>query len=379
MIGMIPEKPLYLLQDNISYFKEDDPLAAMILGIFIFLGIISALIINRVRNRVDPEVGGGKKSKAVSPRKFTRFTLRRIANSYGLNRNQTKLLEYIFRLDAVEDPLRVLDNPALLDRHFRQAYRAIERNADTDEDAQVRLAHLFSLRNVLDAATPGDDGKTVSSTHQITENIAAVLSAGKDSYSVKIISAKADAVLVECPRNSQGNPIRLSNGTKISLAVFNKSSGGFSFESRVMGTTVDSPHGLTLQCAHSDRIKSLAKRRFRRKQVMFDCVFLLVFADETKVGRKKVVKLVADRRRYMGTILDISMGGCSLKTTSSIPVGSRLKITIDSGGITLNALGQVLRTNRSGATGIIMHIKFLRLPRRAMNAINAMVFGFAED
>ncbi|MDR2102892.1 MAG: flagellar brake protein [Treponema sp.] len=377
MNGMIPGKLLYFLQGNVSYFKEDDPLAAVILGSGLVLAVIITLLINRVRNRVEPGIGGGKEARAVRPRKFTRFTLRRIANSYGLNRDQTKLLEYVFRLDEVEDPLRVLNNPALLDRHFRQAYRAIERTADTEEDVQVKLTHLFSLRNVLDAA-PRDDGKTLSSTHQITENAPVVLSSGKDSYSVKLISAKADAVLVECPRNSLGNPVRLANGTKISLTVFTHSSRGFSFESRVMGT-VDSPRGLALQCAHSNRIKSLAQRRFRRKQVMLNCVFLLVVADETKVGRKKVVKLVADRRRHTGTILDISMGGCSVRTTSSIPVGSRLKITINSGGMTLNALGQVLRTNRSGAAGAIMHVKFLRLPRRAMNAINAMVFGFAED
>ncbi|MDR3139678.1 MAG: PilZ domain-containing protein [Treponema sp.] len=377
MIGMFSGKPLFLLQNNVSYFKEDDPMGALILGGGIVLVILATFIINRVRNRADPRVGGGKDGKAVSPRKFNRFTLRKIANSYGLNRDQKKLLEYVLRLDAVEDPFKLLDNPALLDRHFRQAYRAIERNADTEEDAQIKLARLFSLRNTLDV-TPGD-GKTVSSTRQITENTAAVLSSSKESYPVKIVSVKADAILVECPRNSLGNPIRLPNGTKISLAFFTKPSSGGSFDSRVMGT-IDTSRGLALQCTHSNRVKHLVQRRFRRKPIMLNCVFFLVFAEETKEGRKKITKLIADRHRHAGTVLDISVGGCSIRTTSSIPVGSRLKITIDySEDMTINALGQVLRMNRSGAMGIIMHIKFLRLSRKAMNAINAMVFGITED
>jgi hypothetical protein len=45
----------------------------------------------------------------------------------------------------------------------------------------------------------------------------------------------------------------------------------------------------------------------------------------------------------------------------------------------INVLGQALRINRSGAAGTIVHIKFLKIPRRAFNAINAVVFGYHED
>jgi hypothetical protein len=41
------------------------------------------------------------------------------------------------------------------------------------------------------------------------------------------------------------------------------------------------------------------------------------------------------------------------------------------------ALGQVLRTNRSGIS-TIMHIKFLRIPRRSLNIINALVYEYVD-
>lgn len=375
MTGTFSGLHLYLLQ-NMNYFKEDDPLGATILGIGIGLIIITAMIISFIRGRVAGNVGAGK-ARGITPRKFNGFTLRRISNSYGLNRDQAKLLEYVFRLDAVSDPVRVMGNSDLLDKHFRQAYRVIERNAETEEDAQIRLARLFSLRNTIDAAQGG--GNTPASTKQIAENAAAVLSTSRDSYSVKVISSKADNILIEYPRTALGNPIHLSSGTKVSLAFFTKSSKGFSFDSRVLGTA-DTFRGLALRLAHANRIKPLVQRRFRRKQTTVMCVFSLVFADETKVGRKRVTKLTVDRRRYNGNILDVSIGGCSIRTSSSIPVGSRLKITIYiSDDMTVDVLGQVLRTNRSGTAGTVMHIKFLKIPRKAMNAINALVFGFDED
>jgi hypothetical protein len=43
------------------------------------------------------------------------------------------------------------------------------------------------------------------------------------------------------------------------------------------------------------------------------------------------------------------------------------------------ALGQVLRTNRGGGTNIILHIKFIKVPRRVQNAINTLVFEYNAD
>jgi hypothetical protein len=60
-----------------------------------------------------------------------------------------------------------------------------------------------------------------------------------------------------------------------------------------------------------------------------------------------------------------------------VGAGSRLKIEFDSGG-TLAVLGQVLRLNRSGRN-TVMHTKFIKVPRKAMNAINAAVFDYHED
>jgi hypothetical protein len=269
---------------------------------------------------------------------------------------------------------RSLNSAALLDRHFKRAYRIIERSANTEEEAQERLALLFSTRNILEAS--GGGGSAVTSTRQVPVKSAAVLSLGQESYPVKVISTKGDHLVVENPENALGTPIKLPRGGKVVLSFFTRSSKGFSFETRILGSA-DSPDGPVLQLVHSNQMKRLSQRRFRRKQTVIPANFFLVRVEET--GHRKEKKMVVDKRRMAGNIMDISIGGCSIKTNAVVPSGTRLKIEYTGIANTpVAVLGQVLRTNRSGIS-TIMHIKFLKVPRKSLNNINALVFEYADE
>jgi c-di-GMP-binding flagellar brake protein YcgR len=376
MVMGFPGIRLYPLQ-SVQYFKEDDPVAATIFLVGIGVFAVLVVLINVVRKRAGGPIAGGAKGKsaAVTPRRFSIFTLNRLASSYGLNRDQAKVLEYVFRINEVADPARVLSNPTLLDKHFKHAYKRIERGAETEEEAQQKLAFLFSVRNTIESSQNSSEG--IKSTSQVAENMAAVIAIGRDSHPVRVISGKGDTVLVECPRNPLGTPLRLTRGTKVTLSFFTKSNKGYAFDSRVLGMT-DTREGPALQLAHSDRPKPLTQRRFRRKQAVINCTFSFVKVEE--VGRKKERKMIVDKNRFKGAISDISIGGCAIKTAAAVSAGSRLKIEFAySGDRPAAALGQVLRTNRSGTVGTIIHVKFIKVPRRTMNSINAMVFNYDED
>ena len=375
MSGVFPGMYLFLLQD-VKYFQEDDPKRVIPFLIGFGVIIVIGVLFNKLRSGVSPSVAGksGKTRTQVTPRKFNAFTLYRIASAYGLDREQTKLIEYVFRNDAVADPERVMNNPALLDRHFKRAFRTIEKNSETEEDAQERLVRLFSLRNVIESAS----GSGGPSSARVTENTPAVLTVNQESFPLKVISSRGQQVITEIPRNSLGTPIRITKGTRVTLSFFTKSSKGFAFDGHVMGT-LDTDHGQGLQISHTGKVKSLVKRMYRRKHTAIKCEFFLVYLDDSE-GKKKPPKLVVDSKKFAGTVLDISIGGCSLKTTAPVQAGSRLKIIIDcNDNYLINVLGQVLRSNRSGTAGTILHIKFLKVPRRAFNSISALVFGYDDD
>jgi c-di-GMP-binding flagellar brake protein YcgR len=354
----------YLLQD--VYFQSSGdraPWAGPIVVIAIFGFLFVMIIFGIVKNR------------AGAPRRFSGFTLRRIARSYGLDTVQRKTLESIFRYDAVTDPISIMESAPLLDRHFKRAYQRIENTAEGDEDAQEQFSLLFSTRNAIESAqnTPG----SVASTRHIPSGSAAVLTIGKETHQVRVANAKGDSVLVEAPKNSLGSAIRIPTGSRVSLSFFTKSSKGYSFESRVLGT-METAKGPALKLAHVARVKPLVSRKYRRRQTTTPCSITMITVREERVRRKIVRKMTLDNRRYSGAIMDISVGGCSIRCSASIQPGARIKIEFvydDSPSIV--ALGQILRVNRGGMYTTI-HVKFIKVPQRSQNLINAIVFEYTD-
>jgi hypothetical protein len=131
------------------------------------------------------------------------------------------------------------------------------------------------------------------------------------------------------------------------------------------------------QTARAGQSKGQVQRRFKRKGTVISCNLYTVRIEET--GHKKERKMVVESRSVPGSIQDISVGGCAIKSNTSIPAGTRLKITFEHSGMPLAVLGQVLRLNQGTGTGTVMHVKFIKVPKKAMNSINAIVFDYRED
>jgi c-di-GMP-binding flagellar brake protein YcgR len=357
--------------------KGDSTLGAVlfIAGVIVVISIL--IILNIIKKKYNvpvltgavPAGSGTANGAAAGPRRFSSFALYKTAYSIGLNRQQTKMLDFVLKTDGVVDVEQSISSSDLLDQHFKRAYRAIEQNSRSDAETQEKLSVLFSTRNILEA---GVDGGNIVSTHQVPNNTAAMLEVEQASYPVRVLSSKGEHLLVENPQNAAGSAVRLSKGAKITISFFTKSSKGFSFESRVADTT-ESKDGLALHLMHSSRIKRLSHRRFRRRQSVITANFYVVHALEDHRGKKR---MVVDKRRLTGNIMDISIGGCSIKTNMPVNSGDRLKVEFTANNTAAATLGQVLRTNQSG-TNSIMHVKFLKIPRNSMNAINTFVYEYA--
>jgi len=340
--------------------------------IAIFIIVMSTL--NIARNGIGKTPG----KKGTSPRRFSKFALRRAASALGLNRDQINLLEWAFRTEGITDPEITLTNPTLLDKAFKHAFRSIEKSAETEAIAEEQKSLLFSIRNRVEAVR--SNIAKITSSRKLPDNMPATLTSPKgETYPVKIISAKGDELLVESPRSAVGTPIRLPRGAKVQLSFYSKSSQGYRMESRVIAT-LDTPRGPALQLAHSEKIEALPNRRYKRKQTHISCFFSLVRIEQRQVGRKIEKKTLVDDRRSLGHILDISAGGCAIKSAAALPPGNYLKIEFDDDHDRSHAaLGRVIRTNKTGGIGGIMHIQFVKIPRKTLNTINALVFEYDQD
>ncbi|MDR2552475.1 MAG: PilZ domain-containing protein [Treponema sp.] len=357
------------LQEQIKYFKEDDPVAGMILLAGLGTVLIAFFAGSLVKNRIKEKKRTGRSARA--PRRFSSFALRRTARNYGLNRGQTKMLEYVLKNGGAADPEQTVANPSALDKQFKHAFKLIEENAGTEEEAQQKLSMLFSTRNTIDMRH--NTSPAAPSTQQISINMAAVLTVNQESYPVKVISSKGDTVLVDCPRGGRGTMLRFSKGTRANLGFYTKTNKGFSFDSRVMGMTSTS-FGPALQLIRAHEATSLTQRRFRRQPANFPCDFHTIRLEPQK-KKKLPPRMILNPQRMSGIFTDISIGGCAIKTRASVSAGARLKIEFDFTAV----LGQVLRINRNGVSGTVLHVKFLKVPRKAMNRINSLVFEYDHD
>ncbi|MDR0600541.1 MAG: PilZ domain-containing protein [Treponema sp.] len=370
--------PLFLLQEQTRYFKEDDPFAVTLLLAGAGGVLLTGLVIKALTGGFGKK---GSRGEGTGLGRFSTFALYRTARAYGLTWAQAKILEYVFKNDGVTDPGRVAADPAALDKHFKRAYKMIrEQNTLPEEEIQRKLSMLFSVRNTIDLRH--NTSPPASSTRQIAANMAAVLTVNRETYPVKVISAKGDSVLVDRPRDAGGTPLNFSQGTRVNLAFFTKTNKGFSYDSQILGPE-DTSFGPALRLSHTPQAKTMTHRRFKRTPAAFSCTCRLIRVEEAgnKKKKKRPPKMIVESKRMPGAVTDISIGGCAIKTQASIPAGSRLKIDFDCSpnAPPVAVLGQILRINRGGAAGAVMHVKFIKVPRKAMNTINSLVFEYAND
>ncbi|MDR1636133.1 MAG: PilZ domain-containing protein [Treponema sp.] len=362
---------LYLLQLP-QFYKETGISDVLFFGIGLGFVIAVFTIVNlRKAKSKSPIFTRGTVTVPKPERKYSKSSIRDAARDIGLNKAQKKMLDFVMRNDNATDPGESLRTPELLDRHFKRAYRTLQRSARSEEDAQEKISVLYSTRNILEAVM---EGNNISSTRQIPDKTDAIFMINGNDYPVKVISAKGNHLLVEHPRN-MGSPVPLAQNTKVSLSFFSKSSKGFSVESRVAGLLNNGPEGPRVQIFHSSQISGSSKRRFRRRHISIPATFYFVRVEET--GSRNKTRMVVDRRKLSGSIMDISIGGCSILTKASVPSGTRLKIEFAQDKTTVAALGQALRTNRNGLD-TVMHIKFLKISRKSLNAINTLVFDYTD-
>jgi len=362
--------PLQTSIDNFALNDVKTDPVTIIVGLSIIAAIIAALVIyNSIKK---PSSGGGKSGTSGGGGTigiFLTFKIHSLARNIGLSGEQTKMFDFILKTDGVTDPEASITNPALLDRHFRRAFRIIENGKEPQKEIQRKLAVLFSTRNILENSSFGG----ITSTKQIKDDTTLTISNGKDKLNVSSVSAKGENLVVEMPKTILGSQVKIPKGTKISVVFFTKSNKGFSFETRVVGYS--SYSGLpTLLLAHSGHLRFLSQRRYRRKQAAIACSMFLVYVE----GSGKKQRLIVDKRRMNAQVADISVGGCSIKSMAPIQVGARFKIEFMQNNINVAALGQVLRSNRIGANTII-HVRFLRVSQNSMNIINAFVYDYGRE
>lgn len=363
---MIPDLALTLAQvgsTSLYTVRSTSSSNAVVIGLIAV--VLAVLVYAIVRN----QASGSSKSS------FNKQAYRRAARTIGLEEDELRFLEDYARSLGVSNPDFTLRNPQRLDAFFKDAFKLIEKTAESEQDADERKARLFAARERLTHASA--EGGGLRSTRQLGRGAPLTFIApGEESYPSVVLAVEPAGLAVEPATDSYGEPLHFRRGSKLSCFFYAKGHQGYQFVSRVVGwEKLGGKNVMVL--GHSDNVTALPARRHARREMRAPCTFYRVEVSAA-VAKGKKGKARVEGTPYPGTITDISAGGIGIQSASPLPAGEYVKIVFTTGGQSQAAFAKVLKTNRAKAIGGVMHLQFVKISRQGLNAVLSYVYGYVE-
>ena len=362
---------MFLLQT--FQLKEQDPVSMMVAA-GVFVGFILFLVIANKASGGSTSSGSGSKRK-----KFSKGAFRRKARSLGLGRYQIGTLENLIKRYPVRNPFALLSNLGQLDSLFKKAIVSIEGQGASEQVRESQKLTLFRIRQKIEQ---NYQKKTLfTGTKQIRIGQAFVLtpeSGGR--YQSKIVSNLKDALGVQIPVNNVGQQVRWKKWSRVMVFFWRPNGQGYTFHSKVAGYS-ELKGVSSLLLSHTNQIIQAKQRKYRRKNMEKPAFFYPVKILTQGLGKNVQKRAFVETNRYtLATMLDISGGGCSIKTSYPLGQGELIKVEFESGKRNaISFFGKVKHMRRIKPYGGIMHIMFTRISKKYLNKINSYVYNYSEE
>ncbi len=334
------------------------------------------LIIGANANKGSSSSGSSTSSKPVSPR-AGRKKFRKHAKKLNLSPLQVKLLEDIAKRYKVPSPINFFTNPKVFNTTMKKAITDYENGSYAPQVRESYKTALFSVKQKLDRYS--GTKKSFNTTRQLKSGLNITLVSDSNiRYQTHIVANLKDAVCVSIPLQSDGSYIRWKKWQQLEASFFERGDKGFSFKTKVMGySKIKNETCIMLQ--HSNSLIQSQQRKYPRKALGQHCYFFKINIMTIGRGKNRQKKAVmADNKGRLGNILEISAGGCSIKSSNSLQKGELIKINLDMGQKKMGILGKIVNTRREGLGATIMHIQFTTISRTNLNSINTYVYGIDE-
>jgi len=360
-----------LLQTHYNFFASPDRrsilislvIAAAFIGIIILGGALS-----RRRNRkFDPE----------QRRKYGRYVFQRMAKNIGLQRHHIEILEYLIRVCSVRQPFLIFSSSGLLDDILKKGIYALHQDTKLNEEQRERrLTYLFQIKQIIERNARRGTGVRSTIMMRPGQSVTVTTETGRQ-HNTRVVSNLKDMVALAAVQDDAGSQIRWPRGTRLKINFWKESDAGYAFESKVLG--YDKVKGtICVLLHHAKTLKREQQRRYRRSPIHRPCFFFPVLVVESGSGRRAQKKAVVQTtRRYLGNLIDISAGGCSINSVYPLSTGSLCKIEFElARRQRISVFGKVKKIRKTGFRSGVMHIMFTKLSSRYLNQIYLYVYDF---
>ena len=362
---------MILLQTQYNFLSSPDRRSILLFLVIVvaFIGIIvvGGLLTRRRNRNLDP----------VQRRKYGRYVFHRMAKNIGLQKHHTEILEYLIRVCSVRQPFLLFSSSGLLDDVLKKGIYALHQNSKlSEEERERRLTYLFQIKQIIERNARRGIGVRSTIMMRPGQSVTVTTETGAQ-HNTRVVSNLKDMVALAAVQDDAGGQIRWPRGTRLKVNFWRESDAGYAFESKVLG--YDKIKGT--QCFlvhHAKTLKREQQRKFRRSPIHRPCFFFPVLIVDSGTGRRAVKKAVVQAtRRYLGNLIDISAGGCSVNSIYPLKPGSLCKIEFElARRQRITVFGKVKRVRKTGFRGGVMHIMFTKLSSRYLNQIYLYVYDF---
>ena len=343
-------------------------IAVVLVGALFVLLIVVGIITNR---RTASRKAGGNGT-------YRKGTFKRRAMRMGLSKIHIRALEFIIERYKVRNPYALLTNSAQLDSYLRKALQGIEDQVSTEQAKEAQKLTLYRVKQIIERNSQRSTG--YSTTRQLQTNQRVAISAQPGSrFQSRIVSVLRDGVALEMPINSAGSQVRWKKWSPVTVFFWKGNGEGFSFNSKVTGYNIlKGVPAVFIQ--HANKITKAKQRRYRRRELDRPCYFYPVRILTSGSGKKQTKKaFVETKRGSLGTVIEVSAGGCSIRATRGLAGGALIKVDFEtSRGNPVSSYGKVVSAQKNGVEGQTMHIMFTKVSRSNLNNINAFVYDFVR-
>jgi len=294
----------------------------------------------------------------------------------GMTKVQVNTLENMIARHPIANPNLLFINPASLDRLLKQGMDDIDNQVSSDKVKESQKLTLFRIKQAVERN--GQKRTPLKATRDLKPGQQMVLTpAGKTKYTSRIISNLKDAIGVETPLDAAGVQTRWKKGMEVNAYFWRANGQGFSFSTKVLGYT-KIRNTMCVLLRHSNNVKESQQRRFRRKELDRPTYFYPVRIIKSGIGKNQVKKaFVETQNGSLGTILEVSAGGCSIKTNYPLAKGQLVKVEFEtSRGQAVKSFGKVVNFRKGVPMGGTMHIQFTRMSQGHLNNINSYIYQF---
>jgi len=323
--------------------------------------------------------GGAGPRSAADAAQYSSALFKRAGRSMGLTGPQVDLLENLVRVCKVKQPLLVFTSAGLLDDTLKKGLYSLDSTRElTEPERENRRTLIFQIKQTVERNAR--KGAALGSTNFLKPGQPLTITPeGSPAFSSKVISNMKDFLTVAVPAQPAGASTRWMRGTPLSVYLWRENDAGYSFPSKVLGyDTVKGVSSMLIQ--HAKTLRREQRRRHRRRELLRPCFYYPIRITETGEGRHVERKAVVEQSlRTLGTVVDLSAGGCAVQTLNPFEKGRlvMMEFEIDKRA-PIRAFGKVVKVTRKPGKGGAMNIMFTRVTSQHLNRISEFVYDFSR-